>query len=44
MLAQRGSFTITELCEQFGISRQTGHQHLQRYELEGLRPESALYR
>ena len=37
MLAQSGRFTITELCEQFGISRQTGHKHLQRYELEGIK-------
>ena len=36
-LAQSGRFTITELCEQFGISRQTGHKHLQRYELEGIK-------
>jgi len=28
MLAQTDRFTITELCEQFGISRKTGCKHL----------------
>ena len=30
-LAQTGRFTVTELCEQFGISRKTGYKHLGRY-------------
>ncbi len=30
-LAQTDRFTITDLCEQFGISRKTAHKHLQRY-------------
>jgi transposase len=34
-LAQTGRFTITELCEQFGISRKTGHKHLKRYAQQG---------
>lgn len=37
MLAQTDRFTITELCEQFGISRKTGYKHLERYEAEGLK-------
>ena len=36
MLAQSERFTITELCEQFGISRKTGHKHLERYAAAGL--------
>ncbi len=36
MLAQTDRFTITELCEQFGISRTTGHKHLERYAASGL--------
>jgi response regulator of citrate/malate metabolism len=28
MQAQSERFTITELCEQFGISRKTGYKHL----------------
>jgi putative transposase len=42
-LAQTDRFTVTDLCEQFGISRQTGHKHLARYAAEGLnglRPRS----
>ena len=27
-LARGGQFTITDLCEQFGISRKTGYKHL----------------
>ena len=41
MLARSGRFTVTDLCEQFGISRKTGYKHLARYAeagLEGLRP------
>ena len=37
MLAQSGRFTVTELCEQFGISRKTGYKHLERYAAEGLK-------
>jgi transposase len=37
MLARSGRFTITDLCEQFGISRKTGHKHLERYAAEGLK-------
>lgn len=43
MLARSGRFNITDLCEQFGISRKTGYKHLERYEalgLEGLKPRS----
>ncbi|HEY5745323.1 MAG TPA: helix-turn-helix domain-containing protein [Chryseolinea sp.] len=35
-LAQSGHFTVSELCEQFGISRKTGHKWLGRYEESGL--------
>jgi transposase len=34
-LARSGSFTITELCHDFGISRKTGHKYLHRYEQYG---------
>jgi transposase InsO family protein len=37
MLAQSDRFTVTELCEQFGISRKTGYKHLERYGAEGLK-------
>ena len=43
VLAQSDRFTITELCEQFGISRKTGYKHLERYAaagLKGLQPRS----
>ena len=43
ILAQSDRFTITELCEQFGISRKTGYKHLERYAetgLKGLQPRS----
>ena len=30
-LARSGRFTVTDLCEQFGISRKTGHKHLARH-------------
>lgn len=36
-LAQSGRFTVSELCEQFGISRKTGYKHLERYGAEGLK-------
>jgi hypothetical protein len=37
MLAQSARFTVSELCEQFGISRKTGYKHLDRYGAEGLK-------
>ena len=37
MLARSQRFTVTELCEQFGISRKTGYKHLERYGTEGLK-------
>jgi transposase InsO family protein len=37
MLAQSDRFTLTELCEQFGISRKTGYKHLERYAATGLK-------
>ncbi|MBC8008859.1 MAG: helix-turn-helix domain-containing protein [Burkholderiales bacterium] len=30
-LAQTERFTLTELCEQFRISRKTAYKHLERY-------------
>jgi DNA-binding IclR family transcriptional regulator len=30
-LAQTERFTLTELCEQFGISRKTAYKHLEAY-------------
>ena len=36
LLAQSDRFTVTDLCEQFGISRKTGYKHLERYAAEGL--------
>ena len=35
-LARSGHFTMTDLCEQFGISRKTGDKHLERYAASGL--------
>src|SRR5882724_416223 len=43
MLARSGRYSVTDLCEQFGISRKTGYKHLERYAAEGLvglRPRS----
>lgn len=43
MLARSGRFTVTDLCEQFGVSRKTGYKYLARYAalgLEGLRARS----
>jgi transposase InsO family protein len=37
MLAQSSRFTVSELCEQFGISRKTGYKHLARYAADGLK-------
>jgi transposase InsO family protein len=42
-LARSGRFTVTDLCEQFSISRKTGYKHLERYAelgLSGLQPRS----
>ena len=36
MLARSDRFTLTELCEQFGISRKTAYKHLARYAAAGL--------
>lgn len=36
MLAQSARFSVSELCEQFGISRKTGYKHLERYAADGL--------
>ena len=36
MLARSGRFSVTDLCEQFGISRKTGDKHLERYAELGL--------
>ena len=36
LLAQTDRFTVTDLCEQFGISRKTGYKHLERYAAAGL--------
>src|ERR1700720_1893990 len=36
-LAQSDRYTVTELCEQFGISRKTGYKHLERYAADGLK-------
>lgn len=36
ILARSDRFTVTELCEQFGISRKTGYKHLERYAAAGL--------
>jgi transposase len=37
LLAQSDRFTVTDLCEQFGISRKTGYKHLERYAVNGLK-------
>ena len=37
ILAQTDRFTVTELCEEFGISRKTGYKHLERYAATGLK-------
>ncbi|MBC7368123.1 MAG: helix-turn-helix domain-containing protein [Undibacterium sp.] len=42
-MAQSGRFSVTDLCEQFGINRKTGYKHLERYAelgLAGLQPRS----
>lgn len=35
VLASTGKFTISQLCEDFGISRKTGHKYLERYRARG---------
>jgi transposase len=35
-LARSGHFTVTDRCEQFGISLKTGYKHLERYAQSGL--------
>ena len=35
-LAKSGHFTVSELCEDFGITRKTGHKWLARYAESGL--------
>jgi len=37
LLAQSARFTVSEFCEQFGISRKTGYKHLERYSVEGFK-------
>lgn len=37
MLARSERFTLTDLCEQFGISRKTGYKHLERFAAEGMK-------
>ncbi|MEO6876174.1 MAG: IS481 family transposase [Opitutaceae bacterium] len=43
VLAKSGRFSVTDLCEQFGISRKTGYKYLERYAdagVAGLQPRS----
>lgn len=35
VLANTGKFTMSQLCEDFGISRKTGHKYLERYRTWG---------
>ena len=35
--AQSGRFTVSELCEEFGITRKTGHKWLLRYAVGGMK-------
>ena len=35
-LAQSGHFTVSELCEEFGISRKSGHKWIKRYAESGV--------
>ena len=37
MMVRSGRFTLTELCEQFNVSRKTAYKYLERYAEEGLR-------
>ena len=36
-LVQTDRFTITDLCEQFGICRKTAYKHIERYANGGLK-------
>ena len=36
MLSQSDRFTVTELCEQFGIRSATGYKHVERCAADGL--------
>src|SRR5450756_1381348 len=36
-LLKTDRYTMSELCEQFGISRKTGYKYWERYEADGLR-------
>lgn len=43
MKVEEGMYSVSELCERFGISRQTGHETLRRWrtgDLDGLKPRS----
>jgi putative transposase len=37
VLARSDRFTLTDLCEQFGVSRKTGYKHLARYADDGMK-------
>ncbi len=37
LLARTARFTLTDLCEQFGISRKTGYKHLERFAADGMK-------
>ena len=37
ILAQNARLTVSELCEQFGISRKTGYKYLDRYAAAGMK-------
>ena len=37
ILAQNARLTVSELCEQFGISRKTGYKYLDRYAVAGMK-------
>jgi leucine-zipper of insertion element IS481 len=36
-LVNSGRFCVSELCEDFGISRKTGYKYLDRYEQDGVK-------
>jgi len=36
ILAQSDRYTVSELCEEFGIARKTGHKWLERYAIYGM--------
>jgi putative transposase len=35
--AERGLYSVSQLCERYGISRRTGYKWLARYEANGRR-------